>query len=173
MKYLPALAKTPLIIFAFFGLMNMAFLTIPVKAQNQEQSGARISDQGETFFALSVNDIEKMESWYTGLFNLTTINRIDVPDGSVTIRLLHRPGLMIELLKHNQAKARDDENASFNLHGLFKVGFTISNIDDLFKDIKSRNIETVTDIITDDITNSRFFILKDPEGNLIQLWQKK
>jgi sugar lactone lactonase YvrE/catechol 2,3-dioxygenase-like lactoylglutathione lyase family enzyme len=134
-----------------------------------------IRPSGIQFFALSVPDAAASARWYQDVFGLTVLREIKPPDAPVHIFILTSDTLEVEILQHPQArhftKAAPGVKAPTEIHGIFKVGLHVQDLDGTVAALKAKGVTFPFDL-TDDPTGVRFAILEDNSGNRIQLFER-
>ncbi|HJX28289.1 MAG TPA: L-dopachrome tautomerase-related protein [Thermoanaerobaculia bacterium] len=135
-----------------------------------------IRPAGIQFFALSVPDAAASARWYQDVFGMTVLREIKPPDAPVHIFILTSDRLEVEILQHPQARpftqAAPGVKAPTEIHGIFKVGLHVEDLDATVAALKAKGVTFPFDI-TDDPTGVRFAILSDNSGNRIQLFERK
>lgn len=122
------------------------------------------------FYAISVRNIDETIAWYTRHLGF----KVESQGGNDQRRgaLLSRPGAVLELGEFAGAMAREQVRPgleSHEIHGIFKLGFTIANIERAFEFLQGQGVEVFFPIVTAS-DGSRTFGIKDPEGNIIQFF---
>lgn len=130
--------------------------------------------QPGSFFAISVANIDSMSAWYKRVFGFSAYSEGTVPDRGVKFALLHQGSAIIELLQLPDAKPRATiapaTTADYQIHGIFKGGFVVENIDSAYAIVKGRGITFAYDLGKPPNGPYRSFGVRDPEGNLIQVF---
>ena len=119
------------------------------------------------FHAISVQNLDAATAWYRNFLNFEVVSTGE----NATRRgaLLNRSGTLLELAQFTDAKAR---NASVEAHqrfGIFKLGFTTSDLDTTFQTLSDAGADIFFPIV-DVSGGNRTFGIKDPEGNIIQFF---
>jgi catechol 2,3-dioxygenase-like lactoylglutathione lyase family enzyme len=127
------------------------------------------------FSAIVVRDVDASVDWYKKVFGLNTIKEISDQNIGMKIVILESPSLTLELLQLGGSLSRKDlvqgKKEGTEIQGHLKMGFTVPNIDACIKHLSSLKIE-VPRVWTDSDTKRRNFLITDPEGNLIQFFEK-
>lgn len=142
----------------------LAFFVMAPRAR-----GGELPETSGAFYAISVQDIDQAISWYTEKlgFKLESKGGNDVRKGA----LLSRPGAVLELGEFAGAVPRGPEVESHEVHGIFKLGFTTANLEETFEFLNQAGVEVFSPLVTASDGN-RTFLVKDPEGNIIQFFGK-
>jgi catechol-2,3-dioxygenase len=122
---------------------------------------------GPAFLALQVADVESAATWYSTVFSLSPVNEIDAADGRYRIRILTSPALTVELIE-SRGIARAPERHL----GLFKFGFYVDDIEAAFHWFRSAGVETDNSTFVDSALSVRSFLMRDPEGNRLQVFAR-
>ena len=125
------------------------------------------------FFALSVPDLDASVKWYVENLGLNPTRLPGSPEAKVT--LLRGNGLFLELIEHSQAfdlEARIPGNPRrFLVHGIFKVGFFVRNLDGTVEGLQKRGVRFKGSVFTDDVAGARSILVLDNNENIIQLFE--
>ncbi len=122
---------------------------------------------GRTFVAIQVRDEAAAAEWYTGVFGLEEVNRLESADGRYSIRILSGGGLSLELIRHEGAGPRRPEAPL----GLFKTGFYVDDIEAALAWLRGRGVDTDRTVLTDRALQARTFTFRDVEGNRWQAFE--
>ncbi len=125
--------------------------------------------------ALSVADIEITADWYERHFDMQTIVSAERPPPDGEVRLLRAGNLIVELQQRQDAIDRHAAEAGFRAAhrttGIFKSGLIVADIDAVFAALQSSGADIVHPIVrTPDALGLRTFAVRDPEGNMIQIF---
>lgn len=132
-------------------------------------------DMNGAFIAISVEDMDRALEWYQTVlgYEITAQGERPPPNGKAA--LLRKGHHVIELQarldaaeKHGLSGGIKNAHESF---GIFKLGFTVGNLDGTFADLKTKNV-TFAHGVVDAHPNlgMRTFTIVDPEGNMIQFF---
>lgn len=117
------------------------------------------------FTAIIVSDIDRSVEWYQNLFDTEVLKRVEMPERGVRIAILKGDELLIELLQLSDASKSEGR-----AQGFFKIGFMVEDIDNWVARLKGNEVEFYGGLVYDESLNKRTQILKDPDGNYIQLF---
>ncbi|WP_424960940.1 VOC family protein [Ekhidna sp.] len=128
------------------------------------------------FTAIIVEDIELSKTWYAENFGFSVLNEMaNEENGFKQANLQLGDGILLELL---EIKGVSNKNAEGELKelprfspGLFKIGFLVKDFDQKVNDLRVADVEFHGDIVRDQKLNKRMVIIKDPDGNFIQLFE--
>ncbi len=128
-----------------------------------------------TFIALSVADAAASARWYDAMLGFHVVKRIDPPNERVHV-LMEGAGTFLELLEHPTAKARTawhpDAKESFDVRGIFKAGIVVEHLDRLLQTLRDRKVEIRHGPFDIPELKVRSFIAVDPDGNLLQFFER-
>ncbi|MBT8101180.1 MAG: DUF4440 domain-containing protein [Gammaproteobacteria bacterium] len=122
------------------------------------------------FFAISVSDIERSIAWYENNLGFTVTSQ-----GSNEQRkgaLLSRAGAILEIAEFHDAISLDQLRAEIESHevfGIFKLGFTASDLDAEFQRLQGAGVDIFFPIINSSDGN-RTFGVRDVDGNIVQFF---
>ncbi len=153
---------------------------MPPALAGQELSGtqdpaASYQMDGHGFFAVSVRDLDATGAWYARALHLTVAREFRSPDGTVALAVLQRPGLTVELVAHRASIGVDslaNVSRGYLIQGLFKAGFFVHGIDELFNELRALGVQTDEQVIVDEEMSLRFFVFRDPEDNRLQAFER-
>jgi catechol 2,3-dioxygenase-like lactoylglutathione lyase family enzyme len=133
------------------------------------------SPQG-AFFALSVPDCDTSAAWYQKHLGFRVVNRSEAPNKIAKAVLLEGNGTLLEIIQHSKAKpfreAAPNSSGPHEVHGLFKVGLHVRDIDAAYKFVKESGAEIAYDLATAREMGLRSFTIRDHDRNLIQFFGK-
>jgi catechol 2,3-dioxygenase-like lactoylglutathione lyase family enzyme len=145
-------------------------------------SGFILSARGQTkpfvpyFTALTVKNIDSSIHWYSSALELRLRNRVDNAERGFKQAILVNDGIMIELVELAKGIAPDSVLARYsrgsNFQGFTKFGLAVPDIEKLFKQLSSAGIKLHGKMVTDPIDQKKTFLVKDPDGNLIQFFEQ-
>lgn len=106
---------------------------------------------------------EALSKWYGTNLGFEKISKNELSYNNFKIRL-----------KKNEEAFNDSIlQESFHLQqvpGLYKIGFITNQFDDLVKKLKKNDVNMVGGIMSHEDLDRRSILVKDPEGNLIQIF---
>jgi len=127
------------------------------------------------FVALSVADAEASAAWYERVFGFRTERSMDLAERGVRIRLLRGPAGLLELVEDREARALADLEPPierrFRLHGVFKVGFQVTDLDATVDRLEALGVELRGQVFTESDGSMRSLQVEDPDGNVLQLFE--
>ncbi|MBI3885741.1 MAG: VOC family protein [Opitutae bacterium] len=123
--------------------------------------------------ALSVADLDRQLAWYRDTLGFTLFSHGTAPNVTLRFALLTRGPSLVELLQFPDAKplaAAAPGVAVHQLHGFFKGGFVVADLDAHFRALQARGVAFEFEIVRPPNGPYRTFGLRDPEGNLLQFF---
>src|SRR3954466_7311243 len=129
--------------------------------------------QSPQFFALSVADAATEARWYQEILGLKVLRDFRPPGTAIHVVLLQSDAVRVERLQHGDAKPLAQAPDRYLVHGLFKVGFTVPDLDATVRALKAKGVAFPYDLTKDPATGLRFAICKDAEGNEIQIFSPR
>jgi catechol 2,3-dioxygenase-like lactoylglutathione lyase family enzyme len=129
------------------------------------------------YVALSVADLDASAKWYAETFDLAIVrNHSQSPDQKASATILTGHGLIIELIQHADAmpltRAAPALSRAFQVHGIFKSGIVVDDLDATFTELNARKVEIAFPIFADAALATRTFAIRDNSGNLLQFFGK-
>jgi predicted enzyme related to lactoylglutathione lyase len=119
---------------------------------------------GRQFYGLAVADVA-VAAWYARVFAMEVTAEIRPADGSL-VTILESPDLVVEVKQRARSAPRDPD-----AEGFMKVGWFVPSVAEEHARLVAADV-TITVPITDQPEfGIRFFIVEDPEGNPIQIFE--
>jgi catechol 2,3-dioxygenase-like lactoylglutathione lyase family enzyme len=153
------------------GLLIVIFLVLVISGYSQN-----VAPEFQPYFsAVIVNNLEESVKWYQSVLNLKVKTNMNHPNHSYHIIILESSDYMLELLELRGSLAKDEvmkgKPKGTEVQGHFKIGFKIASVNDWVRHLKSLRID-VPQVWTDSTTGMKNFLVKDPDGNLVQFFEK-
>ena len=129
-----------------------------------------------SFFAIITVDMEASIAWYTNTFGFEKINERAVEQIGLKQSNLKWKNIHLELIQLassvNPQVVIPGYSGKTRLTGLFKVGFSIDNFDGFIHRLELSPDDTPGEVVTDPISGARMIVLRDPDGNRIQIFEQ-
>lgn len=126
--------------------------------------------------AISVSSVDRSTGFYMEIFGFKPVLGPLSPASGASVAVLERGDFSIELVSQigsrPRAAALSDPNNPVSLRGLFKFGVLVNDVDTAFKALKLRNVPVVLEPVDDATLPIRYCVIQDPDGNLIQIFQR-
>ena len=129
------------------------------------------------FVALSVASLDRMLPWYHDTLGFTVyatgVAPGGAPGGAIRFALLQQGNALVELLQLPGARplgAVAPGTAPAQLHGFFKSGFVVADLDAAYRRVQRLRLPLAYALGQPPNGPYRSFGLRDPEGNLLQLF---
>jgi catechol 2,3-dioxygenase-like lactoylglutathione lyase family enzyme len=126
-------------------------------------------------FALSVADVEASARWYERVFGFRPVRSVDLEERGVHVRLLVGDGAFLELVQLRDARplsaAAPGVDKRQNLHGVFKVGFEVDDLEAALERLARLDVELALGVVDEPDGSMRSAQVEDPDGNRIQLFE--
>lgn len=123
--------------------------------------------EGPTFVAVRVRNVAAATVWYSKTFGLDPKKTLD---GAFSIRILGNDTLTVELIEQ-----RGTEAAPTRHFGLFKMGFFVDDVAQTLEQLRALESiprdEQIT-VFVDEPLAVRSFLIRDPEGNRLQFFER-
>jgi catechol 2,3-dioxygenase-like lactoylglutathione lyase family enzyme len=128
------------------------------------------------FSAIIVNDIESSISWYSNNFGFKVLNKIESDEKGFKQANLKCGQILIELIELKSSLSHNSILKNYpkktKIDGFFKFGFLVSEFQKWVDTLKQSGVEFYGDVVTDNLSGKRMLIIKDPDGNRIQIFEK-
>jgi len=126
------------------------------------------------FYALSVRNVDTVAVWYSSNLGFSIDRKGELVKGGPKFALLRGHNIMIELGQFKTAKSRSSwglpEMEVQDVYGIFKIGFEIKNLDEMYAAAKDKGLTILFPIVRPQGASYRTFGLKDPENNIVQFF---
>lgn len=135
-----------------------------------------LSDPEAYFSALIVSDIDNSISWYAKNLGFKILNKNEIQEMEFKQANLKRGNIMIELIELNSAVSPKNvipnHNNKTRIVGFFKIGFFVSGFEKWTNHLIQRKVNFHGKVVIDNISGKKMMIIKDPDGNRIQIFEK-
>lgn len=123
--------------------------------------------------SIIVSDLGESKSWYTSVLGFELDTEFTNKERGIAIANLRSGKVRLELIAIANSLNRDSLIAgSAQLHGLFKFGMQVEKFDQWIGHLRSSVPDISSDIVTDPITQKRMVVIRDPDGNRLQLFEE-
>lgn len=135
-----------------------------------------LGKQPGAFIGLSVQNIEKVAAWYQDTLGFAVYSQGTIPTRSIRYMLLQQSSVLIELLQLPDAQPRPviapNAKEAHQIHGFFKSSFVVQDIEAVLQRLQKLNVRLEFGLSKPPNGPYRVFGLRDPEGNLLQVFGK-
>ena len=156
------------------GKMILFLLCVFMVGQARSQTTAAFQASG-AFFALSVKDLEASSKWYAEKLGMKITMQLPKQD-KTSVAVLEGGGLIVELIQNDDAMplstAAPSVSDNILVHGFFKAGLIVDDLDKLVALFRERNVEIAYGPFTSRADQRSNVIIKYNSGNLIQFFGK-
>lgn len=126
------------------------------------------------FLALSVASMDRMLPWYRDTLGFHVYREGVISERQIRFALVRQGTAFIELLQLPDARPRAEAapgtTGAFQIHGFFKSGFVVADIDRVYHLLVSRGVRLEYTLGRPPDGPYRSFGVRDPEGNLLQFF---
>lgn len=148
-------------------------MLIPIGSRAQQKE---IPELEAHFSALIVKNMDSSLVWYSKVLGFKKINQRDFPDSGLKQANLSRGNALIELIELRTALSPEQLDANYTpktrLVGFFKIGFLVAEFDKFLDHLEQNNVVFHGKVVLDQASGKRMLIVKDPDGNRIQIFEK-
>ncbi|NVK51628.1 MAG: VOC family protein [Flavobacteriaceae bacterium] len=126
-----------------------------------------------------VSDIKKATKWYEDVLELKLYKKLSFPKyDSLKIYFLKNKHFQLELLEKKTSFSIHKYVSNYSLNdkpqiGFSKIAFSITKIDSFYKRLKNKGVTIVLGITEDKEFNSKYFIIKDLDNNVLQFIEQQ
>ncbi len=135
-----------------------------------------LPDPEAYFTAIIVNNMDQSLQWYTNTFGFSVLNKTVSQEKGFKLANLKRGSVLIELIELKSAVSPSvllEKNPDYSrTTGFFKFGFAIREFDKWVDFLKRSDVVFHGTVVTDGLTGKKMLIVKDPDGNSIQIFEK-
>ncbi len=128
------------------------------------------------FTAIIVSDINTSIDWYSKNLGLVVLNKMENEERGFKQANLKGEGAILELIELKgtmSPKEAMEGKPKARIEGLFKVGYSVADFDKTVEQFKLSKVDFHGDVVQDPNTGQRMVILKDPDGNRIQIFERE
>ena len=127
-----------------------------------------------SLLAISVTDLDSSSSWYGRILGFRPTDRRSFAEMGIDIQILEREGFRLELIRRRGSIARrpllpDADDAS--IRGFCKLGFDVADFDVALEVLKSHAVRIAFGPRREP-NGERWIIVRDPDDNLVQLFER-
>ena len=135
-----------------------------------------LPDPEPYFIAIIVENLDNSLNWYASALGFEVLNKNESTQINFKQANLKRGSILIELIELGSAVSPQATIPNYNnktrLTGFFKTGFLIPEFDKWVSRLEALEVEFHGKVVIDAISGKKMVIIKDPDGNRIQLFEK-
>lgn len=123
---------------------------------------------------ISVGDIAAADRWYTDMLGFVRSNALSYPENGLQLVFLSQGAFRIQLVQKKDSRPgpeRPDPPQNAAVQGIMQVAYEVDDLDALHADMVRKGVKIVWALQSRPEIGVRFFFVRDPEGNLVQLVQ--
>ena len=127
------------------------------------------------WLALSVADAAKTAAWYRDHLGFREFDRMDLPERQMLIIFLELDGFVIEMAQRDDSVAPEEKlgvTKKSQVRGLYKFGFMVTDLEARVARLRKEGVQFHGNMFDDKRFGVKTIVVKDREGNLVQLFQK-
>lgn len=126
-----------------------------------------------TFFAAIVKDLDTSIAWYSQVLGFTVVNRTTLANRGTDVANLENGKNRLELIQiETSLSPASVLESKQKMQGLFKIGFSVNDIESYIAILRSINPYFDERVVTDPVSGKSTIVFKDPDGNRIQLFEE-
>jgi len=141
--------------------------------KRRQTYGAAMGNVTGSLVALSTPDVSTAARWYEEKLGFELAKKGQMGKG-LHFALLRYDDNIVELIQNPAARplreAAPGVKDPFEIHGIFKIGFTVRDLDGVFADLQRRGVTLDFDLTPLNDLHLRAFGIRDVDGNLIQFF---
>ncbi len=120
--------------------------------------------------------MEVSSTWYQNTLGFEILNETHNAERGFKLQNLKHGNVHIELIEIKGTMAPttllENEPKGSRVGGFFKFGMKVSDFDQWVSHLTDSKAEMHGEVVIDPISEKRMLIIKDPDGNRIQLFEK-
>lgn len=128
------------------------------------------------FTAIIVNNIDTSISWYSEILGFEVIDETEVANRGLKQANLKRGNIHIELIQISTSVSSttllEERPQGTRVQGFFKFGIMVNDFDLWMDHLNNVDANIHGSVVTDPTSNKKMVIIKDPDGNRIQLFEE-
>lgn len=126
------------------------------------------------FAAVIVKDVSVSSKWYQDVFHLDVKERMGDDKTDYKVFILEGETFVLELLQlKNSQDPREllkSKPSDARIQGHFKIGFKVADFETCLAKLRGQKVD-VSQVYTDSKTKKRNMLIRDPNGNLLQIFE--
>lgn len=123
--------------------------------------------------AIIVNDLETSREWYSSILGFELTNDFKSEERGISIANLSQGSTRLELIEIVGSVPPDSlSKGTSRLQGIFKFGMRTGDFDVWAAHLIESDPSLQDQIVTDPVTRKRMLVIRDPDGNRIQLFEE-
>jgi catechol 2,3-dioxygenase-like lactoylglutathione lyase family enzyme len=155
-----------------FAFLAVGSFELPTLGQHHPAVMQHVSG---AFIALSTPDASRTARWYQDALGFNVVKEGQMGKG-LRFVLLRYDDNILELIQNPEARPLTEAvpgiKDPFEIHGIFKTGFTVNKLDEVFALLKRSGVKIDFNITQLNDLGYRAFGIRDIDGNLIQIFGK-
>lgn len=128
------------------------------------------------FSAIIVSDMDTSIYWYSNILGFEVLDKTESVERGFKQANLKKGNVLIELLELDSSVSQKEVLSNYSkktkIYGFFKFGFLVSEFDKWIEVLKQAEVSFNGSVVTDHLSGKRMVIIKDPDGNRIQFFEK-
>lgn len=125
------------------------------------------------FFAVIVRDLDTSIDWYSKVLGFTVVNRNTLSNRGTDVANLENGKNRLELIQLETSLSPFSVlESKQKMQGLFKIGFSVDDIESYIATLRSINPDFDERVVTDPVSEKSTIVFKDPDGNRVQLFEE-
>ena len=156
-------------------LLLACFSADLLNAKDTAPQAAVMNHASGSFIALSTPNESRTARWYQDKFGFQMVKEGQMGKDQ-RFALLRFDNNILELIENPEArplaKAVPGIKDPFEVHGIFKTGFTVDKLDEVFETLERNGVKIDFHITQLNDLRVRAFGVRDIDGNLIQIFGK-
>ena len=154
-------------------LLLACFCIVLIGTEQARPQSVVMQHVSGAFIALSTPNASATAHWYQDKFGFRLVKEGQMGKG-LRFALLRYDNNILELIQNPAARplaqAVPGSQDPFEIHGIFKTGFTVDKLDEVFEALERNGVKIDFKITQLNDLSMRAFGVRDIDGNLLQIF---
>lgn len=147
-------------------------LLLIISSQFVLSQGVELSTPEACCSAIIVEDLEKATNWYAKALRFESVSQFNNAERGIAITNMKSGGIRLELIQIGTSMDPDSLNlGSARLQGFFKFGIRVTDFDSWMSHLSPIIPGIENQVVSDPVSKKRMVVIRDPEGNRIQIFE--
>lgn len=154
-------------------LPSLLFVLLIAANQNVLSQRGPLPPPDACCSSIITGDLEQTKQWYIETLQFEIANEFRNEDRGIAIINLRCGAVQLELIEIAGSINPDSlRKPSTRLQGLFKFGFRVQEFDTWITHLRTSIPNITAQVVTDPVSDKRMIVIRDPEGNRIQIFEE-
>lgn len=153
--------------------MKLQIIILAFLIANNTLAQAPIEYIGKQFFAITVPNTDSASKWYEEVFQLKLLKEFKSAERNIHVRIIGNTHLKIEIVQNENSlsECSVQKDNKLRVRSCFKAGVYVTNMAATEAYLRQKNVLIKYGPFEDKETHTRSFIIEDPNGFMIQVFE--